>query len=1133
MSDTDIEKLINSLQFRHRNLIIQTPRYLELLVVYIKEKGIKDIENITRTDLFEHFIYQKLEIEDKRLNTQKRDLVKRVLEKLALIMEIYQTNLLTKDELMTFFDDLNSDLKLSLLHQVPLEIFFDKSLLKDNGVTIEFDNTEFQEYLAAKEITRLGHIQQTVFDLSIDQELREIFPTWFNTLTFLLELDISLLKPILDFGSCSKELHVQDEGYHRLLTRVNVHKLAEEERKAIFEQIFNYYQTVLHWIDWDIARNLSSYFEADQENILKNYINKKKFISDTEKFVQLGNLAQIIGFIFERQVFNGNQTSYWKKKLIKFTQDKSGNGVMQRHALFALENLKDDSIIDQVLSVWEHGESLVRDRFLEFCASVNPNHPTSIKYFIEGTKTHSIYARHGIFLISDKVSIETLLQSFIDDKLFAHNFIDQESIFKDQDGVIIQNITNVWNDKIKEKLEALLTTILESEYWYKAERSGFIKEIARLLKDRDKKYIFELIGQITKSDELKKNIFSFKPIFSSILEVDQVKNFVAKISKIDHGERVALLTLQEIKFSKRSNADAIYEEGRKYLSSQYSAAEKYWKEQDTKPPEDLRVYQEFQRKLHPAPKQFMTDLFEYYFDHQEEINKNISSTEKNEFIDLLTNTVFEKFDPGTQKLTITNQTDGSKSYTTHSWISIFGSCIKVAEKLHLDVSKYRSKIISYILFSYYEHLKAIFGLISDVTPRETKALIKVYTDKSSDLWRHMPDSLIEAAKQYSIKETVPILRQFVDNISFSTSDRASSVEAAETLNPNKDILISYFKKYKKTNEKLAEISNKLLIERYQNSNAINWRFKQIINRAFKFVELQGVHSVGEPENELYEKKFASPLINLKDSIYQSNYLDLLGHSFKLIKTDKMYYSYAQYLWQIVYSYFDNLKETKSYKPLKELELYLKKHANEDGVNWFSGKIKELRRSYMNYIGKPQNIAECISLYNNLKARTYLKIADSHDLLEKIKDIINNELKTWTTGEGSKLMKLDETRVQKNIKLQLDNILLRKGFRPNEVIIIREPQLLDDKRTDFLIFYGFVGPIIIEVKLSKSSELIGKLKTKKSYKSIVHYMQNYQAHYGIFLVVGRRPKTTPQKWNRLIKKVIDVYQQISNVEVLNI
>src|SRR3989304_3025792 len=164
ISEEDIDKLLDPLHFSHRDLIIQTPRYLELFVDYIEEIGVKHVGSLSRSDLFEHFIYKKLEIEDNNLNTQKRNLVKRVLEKLALIMEIYQANILNKDELMTFFDDLKSDLNVSLLHQVPLEVFYDKTVLKDNIDTIEFDNTEFQEYLAAKEILRLGHPQQVIID---------------------------------------------------------------------------------------------------------------------------------------------------------------------------------------------------------------------------------------------------------------------------------------------------------------------------------------------------------------------------------------------------------------------------------------------------------------------------------------------------------------------------------------------------------------------------------------------------------------------------------------------------------------------------------------------------------------------------------------------------------------------------------------------------------------------------------------------------------------------------------------------------------------------------------------------------------------------------------------------------------
>ena len=1134
ISEEDIDKLIDSLHFKHRNLIIQTPRYLELLVDYIKKKGIKDISSLTRTNLLEYFIYKKLELEDKNLNTQKRDLIKRVLEKLALILEIYQTNILTKDELMTFFDDLKSDLKVSLLQQIPLEVLYDKTVLKDNTNTIEFDNTEFQEYLAAKEIKRLGHPSQTVFDLSVDPELREIYPSWFNTLTFLIELDITLLKPILDFTNHKREGYVQDEGYHRFITRVNLYQLPKEDQKTIFEQTFNYYQTILHWIDWDIARNLASYFDISQHSLLKNYLNKTRFSSDTERFVQLGNLVQTVGFLIERGVFNQIDKNFWKRKLLKLAKDKNINGVLQRHALFALENFKDDSVIDTVADVWDHNDELVRDRFLELCGTVNPNHDTSIKFFVEGTKRHSITARHGLYSISHSQAVNNLLQYFIDDELFFSQFLDQESIFKEKDKQIIEHIKLVWNEGIKNKLELITQKAFESDFWYHAEKSDFIKDIALLLKEKDKVYIFKLLNQAGTSDRLNKNLFSLQHLFAFILDKDQVKKFTDQLAKFEHGQRVALWTLQQIKFSKRPNAGDIYEEGRKYLPKEYKESEEYWKKQDNKLPEEDRLYKDFQQKLEPSRGKFMRDVFDFYVNNSEKIDQRITVDEGKRLIDLVVGSVFEKLDPAKQKLTITNKSEGGKTYTTHGWISIFGSCLEVAEKLHPDISRFRAKIISYIPFSYHNHLKAIFELVKDITPAETKNLLKVYTEKKSDLWQHMPDSFIEAVKKYSIKEAVPILREFVRLKSFSVYERTSALEVAEYLDPNEKILNAVFKNYSKSEKELSEKANKLLIEKHKDKKAIDWLFKQITDRAFKFSESKGVHSVGEQENELHEKSFASPLASLKDPKFQKQFLGLLGYSFKLLKRDRLYYSYGQYIWQIVYSYFDNLKEEKSYKPLKALEDYLHKHSTEEGANWFAGKVKELRRSYMNFLSKPKNIAECILIYNNFKARQYLKIATPRELLEKIKEVIEKEVKNWVIGEGSKLLKSTETDVQKQIQTQLENGFLRKGFRPQEIIVIREPQSQDDKRTDFLLFYGFIGPIIIEVKLSRSSELIGRLNTKKSYKSLQHYMNNYKAYFGIFLVVdNKQRKKKVDSWQAQFKRIKEAYEQIENVEVVNI
>ena len=123
-------------------------------------------------------------------------------------------------------------------------------------------------------------------------------------------------------------------------------------------------------------------------------------------------------------------------------------------------------------------------------------------------------------------------------------------------------------------------------------------------------------------------------------------------------------------------------------------------------------------------------------------------------------------------------------------------------------------------------------------------------------------------------------------------------------------------------------------------------------------------------------------------------------------------------------------------------------------------MKELNRSYINYIGKPKKISECILLYNNLKNKKYLKIINEFDLFQEMKKVIEDDLKTFIFGEGKKIVELDrenETDIQKIIKICFENILFRRGFRSNEaneVTILRESQLLDDKRTDFLIFYGY-------------------------------------------------------------------------------
>ena len=144
-----------------------------------------------------------------------------------------------------------------------------------------------------------------------------------------------------------------------------------------------------------------------------------------------------------------------------------------------------------------------------------------------------------------------------------------------------------------------------------------------------------------------------------------------------------------------------------------------------------------------------------------------------------------------------------------------------------------------------------------------------------------------------------------------------------------------------------------------------------------------------------------------------------------------------------------------------------------------------------------------------------------------------DLRQWIEGEGAysfivgkKIMKGNqeyERLIQKTLRSQIENILLKRGF---QVEILREPQLLDDKRTDFLVRYGFAGPIVVEVKLSSNSDLKrARVEASESYISMERYMQGYGASHGVFLIINNTEPKNEQK-------VKTAFQRITGVWVLS-
>lgn len=1136
-----IDDLLEKLHFQNRKYIIQTPRYLEMIAELVQEEGMDKLENINRGELFERFIYQKLHIESEITNEANNcEIVKKVLEKLALIMEIYQSNQITKDELMEFLDDTKSNLNISFLNQVSINSFYERSLLKDNIDFIEFENTEFQEYLAAKEISRLGRVEQVIFDLGVVKELGEINPSWINTLSFLIESDIDLLKNILEY-IFSNEQRIHIEEHIKLLTKHNIEKLSAENRRLILKMVYSYYQNAAHWIDYDVAEKLSFYFDTSLHDLIEEFATNKGIEGDTKKVVK-ANSATMIAFLLERGVLTKAQKEDWKKRIKDFINEKDPHEVVLRRALFALGKFKDIGLFTPQLinKILKTAEDTIITNLIYALEDIQPNHSTSFKCFLKGIKINNISARHALYKVDSKDAIKQILDTFIKDDILLHQFIEYESIYRNGDEEFFRNIEKNVDAEVIKKLKKIITNAFSGRLWYMAEKSNFIKEIVLLTKRYFPNFIFELITNSTGSNTL----FALKNIFSLILEKDDVRQFIESIRSIDNNSTlIALQTLQQIKYSNRKDREDIYEEGRQYLGSEYVQAESRQTQFDSEQKlEEVEIYNDFKHRLEPEINKYIPNVFQFYVNNKDKLAPFIKEDDKKRLEKLIKESIFDKFDPGDQILTINKRENGSTSYTTHEWIFIFGTCILAAKELGIDISPYRQKILNYIPFAYNNHCEAIFDQISNPTEKELKNVLKLHKGRSDDLTIFMPSSTIDFCKKYGIKHAIPILKYFVNSDQISLCERQSALKAIAKLAENeKEYFQIIFNEYKaKTDEQqtLSYTANNILIEKFKDEDAINWRFEEIKNRAFPFRRAKGVHSVGRQESEIDDKEFAQPLMQLKDVQYKEKFLELLKDSFGIIEKGEDYFAYTSYLWSIVIEYFKNLKELRSFKILQDIDNFITKYSKQKGMNWFCYQYQQLKLEYIVYIGKPQNIADCIKKYNYFKENIYLDISTPRDLLDLIKKIINHDLKKWVEVEGAykfidkykpeEAQKFErEDLIQKTIKTQFENGLLKAGLRKEEIHIQRESQLLDDKRTDFLISYGFVGPILIEIKLTNNNEITDKRKREGYKQKLIQYIEGTNSHYGIFIIFQVVESSSLEKYLPLLK---ELYKMEKNIEI---
>ena len=218
--------------------------------------------------------------------------------------------------------------------------------------------------------------------------------------------------------------------------------------------------------------------------------------------------------------------------------------------------------------------------------------------------------------------------------------------------------------------------------------------------------------------------------------------------------------------------------GENIFKKDNAEAEKRWNSEAKKGKKENDIYSALLFKLEPQKGMFDPGVFHFYIKNEEKLGSIITERDKARLKKLIIESVFEKFNPGEQRLTITDREGERTGYRTHSYIHIFGDCLRVAKLLGMDISKYRQRIINYIPFAYHEQLQAIFSLVPNPMNSEITTLLKTYNDKrDDDLQTFMPVSFISACEKYGIVGAIPILKRFVDDPKLLLQYRASALAA--------------------------------------------------------------------------------------------------------------------------------------------------------------------------------------------------------------------------------------------------------------------------------------------------------------------------------------------------------------------
>lgn len=1136
---------------------LSIPRYLYYFSELIEPMGIKEITKLSRAEMFENFIYRKLDKEKGRgVSHSQYDIIKRVLEKIAIVMKINQVSQISKDELFTIFEDINSNFSQIVFRDDLLNILYDKSIIKDNIDFIEFENQEFLDFLVAKEICRFDKVEQVFFDIAVEPYLQEIFTSWFYVLPFLLEQKPFMIKILLNFLKKNLDKALR-EKYFYALTYIETKNLDKELKSQIFTFVFDYHTQHNKWLH--LSRLAYFYNENKHYQKMLDSIDESKN-TDDELYVRRNNVVDIISLLVKDKKLTTKQVEFWKDKYIQWLKlDIVKNQVLHRNIISSLPMFAENDFeyIKSLYFIFKTGIE-IQYSFARVCYITMPEDIFSIDVYFKTYKLYQKNKQTSSLSSSDGISYIFKLKTLNGISYSIEKLISDYGTDECQLHLLFRNLYDTYEDKLDKFAEHInttfdttnidiikkFTTILATKHFQDYDKEHYLKKI--LIADifeKDKNYIFELIE--FEYHRYKNNETNFwnmasliKHDFIPYINNENFNIIYELLKKFEEGQ----WTLNSLMYELYTN-NKIHSKIKEKIKTKYNdyitEVDKNILKRDAKYQRDTKnkfigLCKQWEHKIEPEENQYRTDLFEFFISEKETL-KNCKKYEENRLKTIeVAKEIIRLNNPLNNKVEVNGN-------TTTTWgVHDFGKCIEFLDNEYvlLDEKILIDNVFRYLPFNMNSDYKTIFKLAKNPSSKAIQDIVDVYagTTRDDDLNISQPENFIQMYKNFNLKEAEPLLLKMLFNQDIREYKREQIVDVLPKTVLTQKKIKEYLKKYGKKNE-LYEKMLYTLIQTHNENSAFNTAFEIIIEKAKKADIPNSESSLHGTSLDFVYNKLVFAIINTNYSIEKDKELLLLSE--KLEKKGKKLN--ARFLQDIVFKHVEYLKHKNSFEPIFEIEKFLQENRDKINLHWFEYKLNELKEIYLEELAKPANISASIKKYNELKEKDYLAISSPSHLLEIIQDTIENDLKHWIEDEGAykdieelamKKTLQAEKFIQKTIKSQIELSLFQKGFRATDFIIKREEETLNGSRADFTISYGFIGSILIELKLANNDEAIATRKGGKNYiKTLNKYINGTNSDYGIFLIFNIR--SSKEEFKDQIQKLSKLYEKEKTITVMEV